>query len=179
MRENMRTMIMLSISMFVLQLLSMVFPVNYMLGVHPRELTDIWAIATMHIVHGSWAHYIGNMFPFFIFGAWLSFINKELFVKTLIFSAFAGGFLVWLFSSGGVVFGASLWVYALAGAILSYFFGARQYIKAVIVVCLLGMYWAIPLVMGLLDFFGNTSIVGHASGLVTGLYIGYKTGRGF
>jgi membrane associated rhomboid family serine protease len=136
-------------------------------GIIPRTLIGLRGILFAPLLHGNFAHLIGNTIPFVILG-WLVMLRRtrDFFVVTPIVML-VGGLGTWLIGSPGVHIGASGVIFGYLGFLLSrgYFERSLTAIAFSIVVAVLygGLIWGvIP---------GNPGISweGHLFGFIGGI----------
>jgi membrane associated rhomboid family serine protease len=136
-------------------------------GIKPRTLIGLRGILFAPLLHGSFAHLIGNTIPFVILG-WLVMLRRtrDFFVVTPIVML-VGGLGTWLIGSPGIHIGASGVIFGYLGFLLSrgYFERSLTAIAFSIVVAALygGLIW------GVLPGHPGISWEGHLFGFIGGI----------
>lgn len=134
-------------------------------------------------VHGSWDHLWGNLFALIAFSTLFLIQFPTRWFQFWLLQHIIASFLLWLIGSMGVAnpqvevahIGASIWVYAFGGFILTMGILQRtkQSMSIFFLVLLLfgGFFW------GLLPVDPKVSWQGHLSGLITGVLIAIWKGK--
>jgi membrane associated rhomboid family serine protease len=139
-------------------------------GIHPRKLDGLTGIIMSPFLHGGFSHIISNSIPLIILSALLrlSIGTKQMLVVMFI-GIVGSGLGTWLFSSAGLVIGASGLVFSLIGFLLAdaYFSPSlRSWTIAVLSFVLYGgALWS------LFGFLPYISWAAHFWGLVSGIAI--------
>lgn len=139
-------------------------------GIHPRKLDGLTGILLSPFLHGGLSHIISNSIPLIILSALvrISIGSKQMLV--VMFTGVLGsGLGTWLFSSGGLVIGASGLVFALIGFLLAdaYFSPSlRSWTVAILSFVLYG-----GALLSLFGFVPFISWAAHFWGLVSGIAI--------
>lgn len=153
-------------------LLSPAFDLAYY-GNKPRTIEGLLGILTMPFLHASWSHLINNTLPLFLTTVALFGNYPNVAKRVLILAVIITGSLVWLLARGSNHIGASGLFYAL----LSYLF-ASGFLKkdlqsmgiSLIIAFLYGyMIW------GIFPTEAGVSWESHLFGLLTGLFLAWKT----
>lgn len=139
-----------------------------MLGVSPREITELPQIYTAPLIHHGWSHLIGNTVPLFVLGVLVAISGVLRLAIVTAISATVSGLLVWLVAmpntvtlgASGVIFG--LLTYLLARAIFSR--RLAQFAIAVVVFVVYG-----TLLWGVLPADPRVSWLGHLGGAIGGV----------
>ncbi|MDO5634993.1 MAG: rhomboid family intramembrane serine protease [Micrococcus sp.] len=144
------------------------------LGLIPRQLGGLDGVLFSPLLHGSWAHLIGNASALLVLSPVAAVISRR--PVLLLAGAWLGsGLLNWVIGTPGVHIGASGIVYALTTFLLVYGIAARRWIAAIIALAV-----AVPLLggtlIGLIPAAG-LSWTGHLSGAVVGVLLALIWGR--
>jgi membrane associated rhomboid family serine protease len=139
-------------------------------GVRPREISGLWGILFMPLLHGSAAHAAANTFPFLTLG-WLVMMRRtaDFFVVTAV-TMFVGGLGVWLLGPSGTVHvGASGLIFGYFGFLMLRGYFERS-LTAVLISFLViflygGMLWGV-----LPQQDAAISWQGHLFGFIGGAY---------
>jgi membrane associated rhomboid family serine protease len=142
--------------------------------IYPQTVDGLSGILTAPLLHGSWAHLLGNTIPFLVFG----------------FLAMAGGFVQW-FAVTAVVWlasGVGVWLFSanptlgVSGVIFGWFvfllvrgFFVRSFGQIALAVVLF-LIWG-GLLWGVLPSDPLISWQAHLFGAIGGLLGGYLVGR--
>lgn len=138
-------------------------------GVRPRRLDGLPGIFLMPLLHGDFAHLVGNMLPLLVVGTALLHLYPDSARIVLPAVYFGPGIAIWLFGRDSVHIGASGLVYGF----VSYVFvagllrGDRRAVAASFLVSF--MYGA--LVWGLLPIQTGVSWEGHLAAAVIGVIL--------
>lgn len=142
--------------------------------IYPHTVDGLTGILTAPLLHGSWAHLLGNTIPFLVFG----------------FLAMAGGFAQWVVVTAvvWVASGLGVWLFAdsptlgVSGVIFGWFvfllvrgFFVRSVGQIVLAVALF-LVWG-GLLWGVLPSDPLVSWQAHLFGALGGLLAGYLVGR--
>ncbi len=145
-------------------------------GVRPRKLSGLVGIPLMPLLHGGLAHLASNTFPFIILGWIVSKAEGKHFVSTTGVLIFLSGLGTWLIGSGGVHIGASGLVYGYFGYVM-----CRAWLERKPLWLLTGIFVGIfygGMIFGIIPHSGPpVSWEGHLSGLVAGVWLGYRRSR--
>lgn len=136
-------------------------------GVHPRSLPGLDGIVFAPVLHGGWAHLIGNTGPLLVLGFLIALSGVRTWAEVTVIVWLTGGMAVWLLGgaqtnhigASGIVFG---WLsYLIVRGVFSR--NLAQIILGVIV-CLIygGMLW------GVLPGRPGVSWEGHLFGALSG-----------
>lgn len=137
------------------------------LGVWPRQLSGLWGIFLMPLLHGGLAHLTANTMPFLILG-WLVMLRSTAdFIIVTTFSMLLTGTGLWFFGSSNAVYiGASGVIFAYFGFLLlrGYFERSPQSILIALVVA----FFYGGLILGVLPQEPGISWEAHLFGFLTG-----------
>lgn len=157
--------------MWIIQIINML--TGYWLnqfGVSPRELSGLWGIITMPLLHSSFIHLLGNTVSWLILGAAVAYVSRKFVYVTI--GIWAGaGLLTWIIGRSGTVhIGASGVIYGYAAFLMVYGFLARRVVVMIISVLVILNYWTM--------FFGlfpraGMSWEGHLAGAVAGVAMAF------
>ncbi|BDF93554.1 MULTISPECIES: rhomboid family intramembrane serine protease [unclassified Pseudoalteromonas] len=141
------------------------------LGIFPRNLNGLSGIFFAPFLHGGWAHLISNLIPFAVLGWLVCQYSVKRFWLVFIFTALAGGLLVWLFGRANIHVGLSGVLYGLWGFLICYGIMHRSFkaiaISVVVVFLYSGLIW------GVLPQRPHVSFESHFFGALAGIIIGY------
>jgi membrane associated rhomboid family serine protease len=138
-------------------------------GVRPRRLEGLPGIFLMPLLHGDFAHLIGNMLPLLVVGTALLHLYPDSARIVLPAVYFGPGIAVWLFGRDSVHIGASGLVYGF----VSYVFvaGLLRRDRRAIAASLLVSFMYGALVWGVLPIKTGVSWEGHLSAAVIGVVL--------
>lgn len=140
------------------------------LGIQPRTLSGLLGIAFSPFLHANLIHIISNTLPLIIISSILKLsIGSTRTTVVIVLSIIGSGLGTWLFSTAGVVVGASGLIYGLIGFLFAnaYFNPSlRSWLIAIITFVLYGgtltsLFIVLPYV----------SWAGHAWGFISGILI--------
>lgn len=163
---------------FILQITISGFTDSYKL-VGPEAFSRPWILLTSIFLHGSLQHLMYNLLALALFGIILeNIINTKRFLILFFSSGLIASIVSSFFYNSAL--GASGAIYGILGAlallrpnmtIWIYFMPMPMYIAGIVYLFInfFGAYLGI----------GNTGYVAHLSGLVVGLYFGYKYRKNF
>jgi membrane associated rhomboid family serine protease len=136
-------------------------------GIRPRTDDGLWHVFTAPLMHGGWAHLVGNSLPFLVLGFLVLLTGWAAWAGTTLASVVGSGALVWTLApphsitlgASGVVFG---WLtYLIVRAFFSR--SAGQIALAVVVFLLYG-----GILWGILPGTPGVSWQGHLGGALGG-----------
>ncbi|MGA7934357.1 MAG: rhomboid family intramembrane serine protease [Kovacikia sp.] len=136
-------------------------------GIIPRNRIGLRGILFAPLLHGSFAHLIGNTLPFIILG-WLILLREtsDFFWVTLI-SALVSGGGTWLFGSSGIHIGASGVIFGYLGFLLLRGYFERSAIAIAVSLGVGTLYGS--LLWGVLPMQYGISWEGHLFGFLGGV----------
>lgn len=141
------------------------------LGIYPRNMSGLSGLVFAPFLHGSWAHLLSNLIPFAVLSWLVCQYGVKRFWGVFLFTALAGGLLVWLFGRTNIHIGLSGVVYGLWGFLISYGIIHRSLkaiaISIIVIVLYSGLIWGV-LPKGLYISFES-----HLFGAIAGIAIGY------
>ncbi|MGL5839448.1 MAG: rhomboid family intramembrane serine protease [Sphingorhabdus sp.] len=136
-------------------------------GIHPREISSVYTIATAPWLHADFTHLFSNLSAFVVLAA-LSLINGiRYFAKASLLIMAIGGALVWLLGRGSIHIGASGWIFGLWSLSIALAWYQRSYRNAVIAILVLLFYGG--MIFGLLPTTGYISFESHLFGAIAGV----------
>ena len=140
-------------------------------GLAPREPSGLIGIVTMHFLHGSWDHILGNSSAIAVLLWGLFYFYRRLAFQVMLLTMFMTGLYLWLFGNPGFHIGASGLIYGLAAFLgISGFIRRRTELLAVslIVVFLYGgmVWWVFPIDP-------TISWQGHLFGALSGIILSF------
>ncbi|HEY1325888.1 MAG TPA: rhomboid family intramembrane serine protease [Casimicrobiaceae bacterium] len=142
------------------------------LGVRPREWTGLLGILTAPLVHGDWAHLVGNSVPLVVLGTTMLHLYPKS-SRVVLPAVYLGpGIAVWLLARGGAShIGASGLVYGMFAYVLvaGIIRRDRRAVAAALLVCFL--YGA--LVWGVLPIEARMSWETHLAAATIGVLLAF------
>ncbi|MDB4836939.1 rhomboid family intramembrane serine protease [Marinomonas sp.] len=141
-------------------------------GIRPRSIGNLPGILFSPFLHGGLYHIFSNTIPILILGALINgSVGSTKLRSIMIGGAIGSGLGVWLFSSGGLVVGASGIVFALLGFLLAdaiYNPSIRSWLFAVISFFAYG-----GALFSFVSFLPHISWAAHFWGFATGIFLAY------
>ncbi|MCG8668692.1 MAG: rhomboid family intramembrane serine protease [Pseudomonadales bacterium] len=143
-------------------------------GILPRSSDHWYGVALAPLLHGSAAHYGGNIVPLMLF----SFLVMQhgiirYFLLTLTVTMI-GGSLVWVFAREALHIGASGLLYGYFGFLLVAGFVSREF-KLMLISAVVWFFYG-GIVYGILPTVPQISFESHLFGFLVGAVFGYKWG---
>lgn len=139
-------------------------------GIQPRTFSGLLGIAFAPFLHGGWFHIISNSISLIGAGVLVRMaVGSQNLSLIMLLSAIGGGIGTWIFSTAGVVVGASGVVYGLIGFLFAnalYNPSLRSWGIAFISLIVFG-----GAVLGLLTYKPFISWAGHFWGFVSGIIV--------
>jgi len=139
-------------------------------GIQPRSLNGLLGIVFAPFLHANLVHIISNTLPLIIIPSMLRLsIGSSRLSLVMVLSVIGSGVGTWLFSTAGVVVGASGLIYGLIGFLFAnaYFNpSVRSWLIALIAFILYG-----STLLSLFSFQPYVSWAGHAWGFISGVLI--------
>jgi membrane associated rhomboid family serine protease len=136
-------------------------------GLRPRVPIRLPGIFSFPFLHDDWLHLFSNLVPFAILTTLIYNLFPRLSGKILLFTFVLSGFWTWCFARPGTIIGASGWVYALLGFLLSAGFSRVSRQTMVIAGGLAFLYGG--MVYGLVPIQPRISWEAHLMGLLAGI----------
>lgn len=139
-------------------------------GIVPRRIDGLFGVVTSPLIHLNLGHLVSNTIPLLLLPAIAKFaVSRRAIISIMVLGGLGSGVGTWLFSTGGVVIGASGVVFTWLG-----FLCARAYFSPTLVN--IGLSLAVFLlyggaVMSLLTTLPTISWAAHFWGFVTGVLI--------
>ena len=156
---------------FVVDLLLPGFTFN-VFGIRPRELTGLPGIFTSPFLHGGLGHILSNSISLIGTAMLVRLaVGSKLLRRIMIFGAIGAGAGAWLFSSGGIVVGASGMIYALIGFLFAQAFfnpTLRSWLSAILSLIFFG-----GALLSFFNFMPYISWSAHFWGFVSGIGLAY------
>lgn len=141
------------------------------LGLSPRRLLSLPNIFTFPLVHSGLWHIVSNSLPFVILGSIIQLYGRTIYWLATFIILLVGGIGTWLFSSAGIVVGASGLIFGYWSFLLSsaYF---RKSLKTFVIAFVVFIFYG-SLLFGLFDLRSHISWAGHFWGLIGGVAAAY------
>jgi membrane associated rhomboid family serine protease len=136
-------------------------------GLKPRIPVRLFAIFSFPFLHADWMHLSSNLLPFGILSILIYNVFRKHFLKIFLFTFFLSGFWTWCFARPGTIIGASGWVYALLGFLLTAGFLKTNRRTMVLAGGLAFLYGG--MVYGLVPSMPGISWEAHLMGLLAGV----------
>lgn len=144
--------------------------INRLLAVYPRQLHGLFGLLGSPFAHANWSHIASNTLPFVILATLvLLAVGTRGLMLVLVLGAAGAGLGAWLFSSAGMVVGASGVVFALLGFLLG-----RAYAQPSLYTWLTAgasLFLYSGMLLGLLKWLPGISWTGHFFGFAAGIAI--------
>lgn len=161
------------VAIFVLELL---LPGNLSwLGIRPRSFSGLPGIFISPFLHGGLYHLLSNIVPIVIMGSLVSALAPSKFATTTTVLVLISGGLTWLFSSSGLVVGASGLVFAYWSFLITNGFLQKR-VKDVFIALVTFLIYGF-LIFALFKFRYGISWAAHFSGVVAGILWAYMHRR--
>ena len=158
-------------AIYILFFASLLLPITQF-GIVPRTAKGIAGIFLAPFFHGSFRHLISNTVPLIVLLFILNTFYPKKAVSVVVFSALAGGFLVWLLGRSANHIGASGLIYGLAAFLMANGFIEKKMVPLMISVGVIllygGMVWGVfPSVNRYISW------EGHLFGAIAGVLAAY------
>lgn len=141
-------------------------------GIRPRSLSGLIGVFTSPFLHGSLGHLISNSISLFGTAVLLRMAAGTKTLNWTMFGAAIGaGVGTWLFSTGGIVVGASGMIYGLLGFLFAHAYfqpSIRSWAGAIVAFVLFG-----GALMSFFNFMPYISWSAHFWGFISGIGMGY------
>jgi len=177
-RTELRAIAVFVAIIWIVFLVSRVFPVVNLWGLAPRRALGLIGIVSMTFLHLNLPHIASNTIPLIVLLTLLagSRANSR---KVVIAIVVLGGTMLWIGGMRANHIGASLLIFGL----ITYLIATGLFEKKVVsfsIAMLVGVLYGIPLIKGVLpDLFGNSNVSwdGHLCGAVAGVIVAYLVER--
>ncbi|MDA3911593.1 MAG: rhomboid family intramembrane serine protease [Bacteroidales bacterium] len=136
-------------------------------GLEPRTLRGLIGIFTAPLLHGDWAHLIGNSMSFAALAGMLFYFYPKLSFRIMGISWISIGILVWLTGRPSIHVGASGVIYAFAAFLFLSGIIRRHYQLMAVSLIVVFLYGS--MVWGILPGQPGISWESHLSGMLVGL----------
>lgn len=144
-------------------------------GIIPRLESSLPGIFISPLLHGNFAHFLGNLPPLLLF-AWLVLQHGKLrFILVTIGVVGLGGLGVWFFARPAIHIGASGLVFGYFGFLLVAGLLAREF-KLLLISILVGFFYG-GMLIGVLPVQAYVSFEAHLFGLLAGVIMAILIGR--
>ena len=144
-------------------------------GIQPRTFLGLMGILFSPFLHGNLWHIVANSIPFIVLGALVQLHSTEYFIKVTVLGILLSGTFTWLFSTGGVVVGASSLVFCYWSFLIAYGFYSRDLKSIAIAIVVAIIYFG--LIFNLVSIRPYVSFAGHLGGFLSGLILAYSLSR--
>lgn len=177
-RAELRAITVFVIIVWIVFLISRIFPAINQWGLSPRRVLGLVGIASMTFLHKNLAHIGSNTIPLVVLLTLLAGSRANS-LQVVISIIVLGGTMLWIGGTTGNHIGASLLIFGL----ITYLIATGLFEKKLIsfsIAMLVGVLYGIPLVRGVLpDFFGNSDVSwdGHLCGAIAGVMVAYFVER--
>lgn len=144
--------------------------INRLLAVYPRQWHGLFGLLGSPFAHASWSHIVSNTLPFVMLATLvLLAVGTRGLLLVLVLGATGSGLGAWLFSSAGMVVGASGVVFAMLGFLLG-----RACVQPGLYTWLIAgvsLFLYSGMLLGLFRWLPGISWTGHFFGFATGVAI--------
>ena len=146
-------------------------------GVHPLSTEGLLGIVFQPLLHGDWAHLIGNSIALLVLGSIIAMSGVKPLVTVTVISWLASGFVSWLLGGSGTVhIGASGIVFGYIFYVILRGFFSRRFLHLLIGV-VIGLFYGIDALSGLSPMQAGVSWQGHLGGAIGGFLTAYGLKR--
>lgn len=146
-------------------------------GVEPLSTDGLLGILFQPLLHGDWAHLIGNSIALLVLGSIIAMSGVRPLVTVTVVSWLASGLVSWLLGGSGTVhIGASGIVFGYIFYVILRGFFSRRFVHLFIGV-LIGLFYGIDAVAGLSPLQAGVSWQGHLGGAIGGFLTAYGLKR--
>ena len=140
------------------------------LGIFPRRLDGLYGLVTSPFIHANLGHLISNTIPLLLLPAIAKLaVSRRAVYSIMILGGLGSGLGTWLFSTGGVVIGASGIVFAWLGFLCARAYFAPSLLNIGLSIAVFMLYGGA--VAALLKALPTISWAAHFWGFVTGVLI--------
>lgn len=146
-------------------------------GVQPLSTDGLLGILFQPLLHGDWAHLIGNSIALLVLGSIIAMSGVRPLVTVTIISWLVSGFVSWLLGGSGTVhIGASGIVFGYIFYVIVRGFFSRRFLHLLIGV-VIGLFYGIDALAGLSPMQAGVSWQGHLGGAIGGFLSAYGLKR--
>lgn len=146
-------------------------------GVEPLQTDGLLGILFQPLLHGGWAHLIGNSIALLILGSIIAMSGVKPLVSVTVISWLVSGVVSWLIGGVGTVhIGASGIVFGYICYVIVRGFFSRKFLHLLIGV-LIGLFYGIDAIAGLSPLAEGVSWQGHLGGAIGGFLSAYGLKR--
>lgn len=149
-------------------------------GVRPGTTDGLLGIVFQPLLHGDWAHLIGNSIALLVLGSIIALSGIKPLISVTLLSWLVSGVVSWLLGGGGTVhIGASGIVFGYVAYVIVRGFFTRR-IMHLVIGLLIGFFYGLDALAGLSPMLDGVSWQGHLGGAIGGVASawGLKRGRG-
>ncbi|MFT7490854.1 MAG: membrane associated rhomboid family serine protease [Pseudohongiellaceae bacterium] len=153
---------------WLVYLIDIVLPLNLNLwGIRPREIAGLTGIIFSPFLHGSLFHIASNTLPLLILGLIVRAYGRAIFWEVSLIVVGIGGLFAWLFSSPGIVIGASgvifgYWSFAIVYGLL------KRSVKSLLFSLFVLLFYG-TMIFSFFSLYANISWSGHLGGVLAGV----------
>ncbi|MBL1292809.1 MAG: rhomboid family intramembrane serine protease [Thiotrichales bacterium] len=140
-------------------------------GIQPRSMSGLTGIIFSPFLHAGLGHIISNSIPLVVLGILVQLHSKDYFIKITLLGILLSGAFTWVFSSAGVVVGASGLIFCYWSFLLAYGF-FRKDLKSIIIALVVAVCY-FGLIFGLVSLRSHISFAGHFGGFLSGVLLAY------
>ena len=146
-------------------------------GVQPLSTDGLLGIVFQPLLHGDWAHLIGNSIALLVLGSIIALSGIRPLLSVTLISWLASGVVSWLLGGAGTVhIGASGIVFGYIFYVIVRGFFSRRILHLVIGL-VIGFYYGLEALAGLSPMLAGVSWQGHLGGAVGGVASAYGLRR--
>lgn len=146
-------------------------------GVQPLSTDGLLGIVFQPLLHGDWAHLIGNSIALLVLGSIIALSGIRPLLSVTLISWLASGVVSWLLGGAGTIhIGASGIVFGYIFYVIVRGFFSRRILHLVIGL-VIGFYYGLEALAGLSPMLDGVSWQGHLGGAVGGVASAYGLRR--